>query len=579
MSPWFCVLIVATASVDRASSSPWIGSVFPPGVTLGVESLVKIDGRGLADASQVHVSGAGVTTVGVQSTPSSILVRLRVTPDAIEGFRELRVETPFGISNLIPIRVDSLAQREETESNDRPEKANRVALNQAVAGHLTQGDRDCFLVEARGGDRLTIDWEARRLGTPVLPLVTVMTPEGVPIQQQRESRGIERDCRFEITVPAVGRFVVELRDQLHGGAEGAYYRLRVTNQPYATAVFPLGGRLGTSLLVTASGGNLAKPVRRKITLPDRIEMFRGSLRFPGGLNVPTEYAVGQEPELTEPAATRQALSVREDVTVNGVIEKAGEVDRYQLSVESGDRIQLRIRAAALGSWLDSVLTLRDAQGRLVAENDDLSARGRKGLGTGATDSALEYVVSQHGILTLEVADRDLDGGPEFGYRLELGTPRPELSVTMSFHAGQAADATDRTQSSAPIRITREAFTLRRGQTASLPIEVRSNSLVGPITIVAEGLPEGVTSRPITVDMRSANRVKPDVVTQLRIEAGREAALGSGAFQVVAEGETIEGTRVRAVASTVVELDHVRFAPPSVPVTRRIETIFVQVVDP
>ena len=98
-----------------------------------------------------------------------------------------------------------------------------------------------------------------------------------------------------------------------------------------------------------------------------------------------------------------------------------------------------MRTATLGSWLDSVLTLRDSKGNVVAESDDpgldpnamnnnpfFNNNGQ----TFPIDSRIEYTPTSDGELTVEIEDRFGDSGPEFAYRLDFGPPRPDFSVKL-----------------------------------------------------------------------------------------------------------------------------------------------------
>lgn len=58
-------------------------------------------------------------------------------------------------------------------------------------------------------------------------------------------------------------------------------------------------------------------------------------------------------------------------TVNGVIEKSGDVDVFQLSLEAGQTVVLSVLAnRTLGSPMDAVLQVVDANGTVLAHNDD-----------------------------------------------------------------------------------------------------------------------------------------------------------------------------------------------------------------
>ena len=235
---------------------------------------------------------------------------------------------------------------------------------------------------------------------------------------------------------------MQVRDNLFGGSDTAVYRIRVTSELFATGQFPLGGTAGSVVLVTASGGNLATPLSQQIALAnhpgERVDVppFDG----PGGTvsaPAPGRLVVGEglEPieNPSETAGTGQALE--SGATLNARLDRPGEVDRYRLAVSKGKPLRLTIRASSLGSWLDSVLRVRDASGRVLAENDDASGvlragRAAAGMRDAANlDSRLDLVPPTEGSVTVEVFDRFSRGGPEFSYRLIAGPPPLDFEVS------------------------------------------------------------------------------------------------------------------------------------------------------
>src|SRR5581483_3895724 len=156
-------------------------------------------------------------------------------------------------------------------------------------------------------------------------------------------RGQEHDCRRSYTLPRSGRYIVQLRDNVYGGSAGGCYRRRIENAPFATGLFPLGGRRKQTITVVASGGNLTEPRRKSITLPDEpgSVIDAGAFDGPAGaVFVPFRLIVSDTPELAEsPAETgrQSGMPVPIGTTVNGRIDTPGEVDRYAISVKKGDR--------------------------------------------------------------------------------------------------------------------------------------------------------------------------------------------------------------------------------------------------
>jgi hypothetical protein len=180
---------------------------------------------------------------------------------------------------------------------------------------------------------------------------------------------------------------------------------------------------------------------------------------------------GSRDDRTEPVL----LETR--ATVNGRIGRAGEVDRYRVHVASGEALTIQVVAAPLGSWLDSVLSVRESSGKLLGESDDTpSVR----LGVASTDSRLTLPPNTEGDVVVSVTDRYGRGGPEFGYRLVFGPPAPEFRVQISVDptAGPDGDAWG-------------VVTLKPGAETRIVARVDRARPGGPVRLSVEGLPEGV----------------------------------------------------------------------------------------
>ena len=85
------------------------------------------------------------------------------------------------------------------------------------------------------------------------------------------------------------------------------------------------------------------------------------------------FAVGDEPEVreTEPNdALAQANRINVPAAINGRIQQPGDVDHFLVTAQANQVLVLDVRARRLDSPLDSFLTVMNAQGGVLAENDD-----------------------------------------------------------------------------------------------------------------------------------------------------------------------------------------------------------------
>lgn len=172
-------------------------------------------------------------------------------------------------------------------------------------------------------------------------------------------------------------------------------RVSAVEAPKVDRLFPAGGQAGTEVDVTVSGalrdasvqswsarGQLQCAVAEdlksvKITIPEDARRGVHLLRFfnEAGVSAAKPFVVGQIPEQTEqePNNLPQEANPLESaaVTINGVLQKPGDVDIYSIQVPAGRTLVASMQAnRVLGSPMDGVLQVLDAQGTVIAQNDD-----------------------------------------------------------------------------------------------------------------------------------------------------------------------------------------------------------------
>jgi hypothetical protein len=565
--------------------------VSPAGATVGKTTEWTVVGRNLQGVERWLFSGEGIELVEAKPKEdgTSAQLKIKVTDAATVGYRELRAMGSKGISNLALFRVDRLEQIVETEPNESRDKAQEVKAGSAVSGTLKPQDIDHYKLAGRAGERVTIEVEAQRLGVPVVPVVTVLSASGNALAQARETRGADHDCRVSFKFPADGTYYLQVHDNTYGGADQAAYRVRIHDEPFATAMFPLGGPKGQDVTITLSGGNLAEPRSKPFHLPDNVgeTLDPGAFDGPGGpVLAPARVLVGEGPEIMESTAN---TPLPLGATANGRISEPGEVDRYLVSVKKGESIRIRVRAAELGSWLDSVITVRDDKGNSLAENDDpVDNQQQPGqvifnqaTGNSDTDSRLIFEPKEDGQVAIEITDRYGDGGPEYAYRLEASTSAADFTIAFLFAGNQAQQrAPGRRARNTPASVG--ALNLRPGSSTPLNFQVTSEGKTGPIEVRAEGLPPGVTAAPVTVrptaQGRAARRTQPaqfnSNAINLKVEPDAEPGLAT--LRLVATAKPEGGPPITRVATAMVPLDQVPMNNGGRVVTHAISTLPVAV---
>lgn len=211
-------------------------------------------------------------------------------------------------------------------------------------------------------------------------------------------------------------------------------------QTRLNAIFPTGGQAGTTVDVkvvagedldeldrlvfnhegiralpkTAGRDGRQQPLEREfvVTIDERVPPGLYEMRAGGlyGLSNPRTFVVGRRREIleTEPNDRReQAMELPLGTVVNGLMNRATDVDHFRFKGQAGQRIVIDVRAARIDSRMEPAVSLYDSQGRRLA-----FARA-----TYRRDAILDVPLESDGEYILKLHDFTYQGGDEFFYRL------------------------------------------------------------------------------------------------------------------------------------------------------------------
>ena len=115
----------------------------------------------------------------------------------------------------------------EVEPNDTHATATKAELPQAFNGVIDKaGDVDWFRFKAKRGQTYDIHCYARRLGSPLDPVMTLAVAGGGNIAVNDDAVG--PDSYFRVTFPADGEYVIGVTDHLGKGGPTYFYRIEFT---------------------------------------------------------------------------------------------------------------------------------------------------------------------------------------------------------------------------------------------------------------------------------------------------------------------------------------------------------------
>jgi len=474
---------------------------------------------------------------------------VEIDVDAAPGLYPLRAIGEDGLSNALLFRVDTVPEVSEQSLRGigATEPPRIDALPVVVNGTLDGAERDRYRFQAAPDERIVLEVEARRVGSAIDPVLRLLDSEGREIALNQEGPGIDVDARLDWQPPEAGEYVVEVHDARFSDQRRNFYRLKLiaaSDYEYADAVFPLGARRGEETRFGLTGGSVAatREVVRAVETENAFDSIGPAAAARASAALPFRVVVGSHPEVRESeTAGDEALDT--PVVVNGRIDDAGEVDRYRIAAEPGQRLLLEVEGAALGSSdLFGVLTITTPDGEYLASSgDDIPDPDTFRLLSPTATSFDPWVVVEapEGADELHVAVEDLvgRGGPRFGYRLTATANGPDFEL----------------------RLGSAQLTLNSG--ASKPIEVGAvrRGYLGPIRLYVEDPPAGIEARDawITREVRDNDTRTLARSGRILVTAGLDATRQRFDLEVWGEGVLEDGTVIRRRATVPGSVTQVR----------------------
>jgi hypothetical protein len=553
-------ILLALAFTVRAQNTPHLGYVYPAGGRQGTTFQVVVGGQFLVNVTNAFVSGAGVqakvieynrplnqkefntmrdrlrelqdkrqaarrdlnstntwTTAdekefaeirdkiiknppnrqGNPAIAETAIVRITLATNAEPGERDLRLETPAGLSNPLIFRVgqlpefsrpaakavnpdlDRMLERFGKKPVTNTASETSITLPAVVNGQIMPGGVDWYRFPARKGQQLVVAVSAREL-IPYLAdavpgwfqaAVSLHDADGKELNYA-DHYWFHPDPVLFCEIPKDGIYLLQVRDSLYRGREDFVYRIALGELPLVTGVFPLGGPVGAQTLVELTGWNLpATNLTENATgrEPGIYPLFtsKGEQIYnhqPFALDTLPECLEKEPNDLPE---TAQPVTL--PIIVNGRIDHSGDWDVFRFEGRAGDPVVAEVYARRLDSPLDSVLKLTDAGGKQLAFNDDYEDKG-SGLNTHHADSYFSTVLPTNGTYYLWLGDTQHKGGPEYSYRLRLSPPQPDFAL----------------------RVVPSSLSVRAGGSVPLTVyALRKDGFTNQITLVLDGAPEGL----------------------------------------------------------------------------------------
>ncbi|QNI32442.1 hypothetical protein H7849_26320 [Alloacidobacterium dinghuense] len=388
---------------DEPIIPPSVTRISPAGMERGSTATFTVEGRNLSDAKAVTFDVAGVSgkVTEITDVPEKITgpragedlaaqvplgkkqtAKLEVTAakDVPPGIHHFRIQTPLGTSDMVVLDIGALTEIPASHAmaagtDVQPQQAKLPAT--FVGTIASPGDKDSYQFEGKAGEDVVFQVEASRLRS-LLQSKLVLSDMSGHVLAEAGTYDEGPDAELHYKLPQDGPYLLSITDREQSGSPDHFYRVDAGVLPYVTGVFPLGVRAGQTAEVSVQGVNLGAVRQVKVEAPKSangwatipLEIRNGET---ASLNT-VKLAVGNEPEILEKepnSAVMQAQDISLPVTINGHI--AGGVDAgrkpdedyFRFHAKKGERLSIDVAAARLGSPLDSVIEVLDAQGNPI----------------------------------------------------------------------------------------------------------------------------------------------------------------------------------------------------------------------
>ncbi len=425
-----------------------LDSVFPNGGQQGTTVTVTFRGQAYAlnPPRGVIIDGPpGITVKELKEGEKGTVVgTLEIAADAPPGRRWLRiVNERSGLTNFAHFVVGRLPETLEVEPNNEIAKATVVTTPVVLNGKIDpKADIDCIRFAGKAGQKLVaaiaafsldIHGQYKDYGIADFSL-ELLDADGRTLAAAEDTLGF--DPLIEHTLPRDGDYFVRVTMLNFGGYPDAVYRLTLGEVPYPIGTFPSGLQRGTEADVELFGPNIPPGTKRRVkaeadlTVPLQFVTLDGPNH--SGLDWPLAIGDFSEQLEAEPNNDREhATSLSWPATINARFAEPNDADWYRVSLTAGQKVWFDVIAQRFtASPVDTLLQVFDAEGKMLAENDDDShdPEYESFHHFRTTDSKLLFTAPAAGDFFVKLTEASGNSGARAVYRLTIKEAKPDFHV-------------------------------------------------------------------------------------------------------------------------------------------------------
>lgn len=528
---WLVVLcpLLIVVSAATAQQAPALGYAFPPAVSPGATTKIALGGYDFTPDMQFFALNDRVSLTpqgepgeffvppppywfgprgfsGAMKIPREVPVQIHVASDCPPGLVRWQVANANGAAAPAIVLVSDRPEIVEDRHRDLPQKIESLPVG--VSGRLSRiTEVDRYEIRPEKDGPVTVELFARRLGVSLNGLLQILDEDDRVLIDRADTEG--NDLALTFAASAGKRYTIRFHDADFRGHRSFIYRLAITPGPRVITTIPAALRRGETQQLefvgvgVATGRAQVETVMREVVVPadPNSRSFRFQLKTPHGNAPAFEIPLSDltEHKSVDRIETGSAMTSR-------LTKQAGTA--IQFTAKKGQPLRIEAASRAIGTGLDLSLSIRDAEGKQLAQNDDLP---------GTTDAGLDFTPKADGEFTCvidDVSGQPLDAASIF--RLSIRQQQPDFELTVP----QLLDV--------PI-----------GGKAQLAIKAaRKAGFKAPIAIRVEGLSEGIKVPEDAQIPEGKNDLK------LNIEVAAETAAQAGAIRIIGEAKIGEATVTR-----------------------------------
>ena len=206
------VTLASTLACSVAQATlPEVTSIEPRGVVRGEETVIKLKGNRLKDASQILCDLPGIEILEVKVvSDKETEVKLKAAADLTPGLYPIRLITKSGIANLRLLGVGAMPIVKEAEPNNEFGSPQKVELNSTVDGVVTREDIDHYQVDLKKGQTLNVEIEGIRVAFSLRnrdildPYIAILDEGRFEVASSDDSALLQQDGFCSYTAPEDG---------------------------------------------------------------------------------------------------------------------------------------------------------------------------------------------------------------------------------------------------------------------------------------------------------------------------------------------------------------------------------------